>query len=73
MPLKLELFSRETMCLLATVISTVSVRMAVTSLPAPLAIKGSALNRQDVRLTGRSPITASETFIRLQGRCFPDI
>ncbi len=34
-----------------TVISTVSVRVAVTSLPAPLAIKGSARNRQDVRLT----------------------
>ncbi len=32
--------------------------MAVTSLPAPLAIKGSARNRQDVRLTGRSPIQA---------------
>ncbi len=30
--------------------------MAVTSLPVPLAIKGSARNRQDVKLTGRSPI-----------------
>ncbi len=58
MPFKLELFSRETTCLHATVISTVSVRMAVTSLPALLAIKGSARNRQDVRLTGRSPIRA---------------
>ncbi len=58
MPLKLESFSRETTCLHATVISTVSVRVAVTSLPAPLAIKRSAQNRQDVRLTGRSPIRA---------------
>ncbi len=58
MPLKLELFSRETTCILATVISTVSVRVAVTSLPALLAIKGSARNQQDVRLTGRSPIQA---------------
>ncbi len=47
---------REKMCLLTTLISTVSVRMAVTSLPVPLAKKGSALNRQDVRLT--SPIRA---------------
>ncbi len=58
MPLKLELFSRETTCILATVISTVSVCVAVTSLPALLAIKGSARNLQDVRLTGRSPIQA---------------
>ncbi len=40
MPLKLESFSRETMYLHATV----SVRMAVTSLPAPLTIKRSAQN-----------------------------
>ncbi len=40
MPLNIELFSRETTCLHATVIST------VTSLPAPLAIKGSAGNRR---------------------------
>ncbi len=46
MSLKLELFSHETTCLHATVISTVSVRVGVTSLPAPLAIKGSARNRQ---------------------------
>ncbi len=58
MPFKLESFSHETTCLHATVISTVSVRVAVTSLPAPLAIKGSVWNRQDVRLTGRSPIRA---------------
>ncbi len=57
MPLKLELFSRETTCLLATVISTVSLRVAVTSLPS-VAIKGSARIRQDVTLTGRSPIRA---------------
>ncbi len=55
MPLKLESFSRETTCILAY---TVSVRVAVTSLPVPLAIIGSARNRQDVRLTGRSPIRA---------------
>ncbi len=36
--------------------ATVGVRVGVTSLPAPLAIKGSARNRQDVRLTGQSPI-----------------
>ncbi len=53
MPLKLELFPRETTCILTTVISTVSVCVAVASLPAPslpvpLAIKGSARNRQDV-------------------------
>ncbi len=47
MPLKLELFSCETTCILATVISTVSVRVAVTSLPAQLAIKGSARNWHD--------------------------
>ncbi len=58
MPLKLELFSRETRCLHATVISTVSVRVSVTSLPVPLAIKESAWNRQEVRLTGQSPIWA---------------
>ncbi len=52
MQLKLESFSCETTCLHATV------SVAVTSLPAPLAIKGSARNRQDVRLTGRSPIQA---------------
>ncbi len=40
MPLKLESFSRETMYLHVTV----SVRMAVTSLPAPLTIKRSAQN-----------------------------
>ncbi len=51
------------MCLHATVISTVSVRVAVTSLPAPLAIKGSAWNQQDVRLTGRSPIQAGNRYI----------
>ncbi len=39
------------MCLHATV----SVRVAMMSLPAPLAIKGSARNQQDVRLTSRSP------------------
>ncbi len=33
-------------------------RGCVTSLPVPLAIKGSARNRQNVRLTGRSPIQA---------------
>ncbi len=54
MPLKLESFSRETMYLHVTV----SVRMAVTSLPAPLTIKRSAQNWQDVRLTGQSPIRA---------------
>ncbi len=48
----------KTTCLHATVISTVSVRMAVMSLPAPLAIKVLARNRQDVRLTGWSPIRA---------------
>ncbi len=48
MPLKLESFSREMTCILATVISTVSVRVAVMSLPAPLAIIGSARNRQEV-------------------------
>ncbi len=58
-PLKLESFSRKTTCILVTMISTVSVRMAVTSLPASLAMIGSARNRQDVRLTGRSPIQAS--------------
>ncbi len=52
MPLKLESFSRETTCILATVISPVSVHVAVTS----LAIIGSARNRQDLRLTGRSSI-----------------
>ncbi len=65
MPLKLELFSRETACLLATVISTVSLRVAVTSLPALLAIKGSARIRQDVRLTGWSPIRAGHARNRL--------
>ncbi len=45
-------------CLHTTVISTVSVCVAVTSLSVPLAIKGSAWNRQDKRLTGRSPIRA---------------
>ncbi len=54
MQLKLESFSGETTCLHATV----GVRVAVTSLPASLAIKGSAQNLQDVRLTGRSPIRA---------------
>ncbi len=54
MPLKLESFSRETMYLHVTV----SVRMAVTSLPAPLTIKRSAQNWQDVRLNSRSPIRA---------------
>ncbi len=58
MPIKLELFLCEKTCILATVISTVSVRVAVTSLPVPLAIKGSAQNWQNVRLTGRSPIQA---------------
>ncbi len=43
-------FSRETTCILATVISTVSVRMAVTSLLAPLAIKGSAAHLIDASL-----------------------
>ncbi len=52
LPLKLELFSCENDML------AVSVRVALTSLPAPLAIKRSAQNRQDVRLTGRSPIRA---------------
>ncbi len=32
--------------------------VAVTSLPAPLAIEGLARNRQDVRLTGQSPSRA---------------
>ncbi len=41
-----------------TVISNVSVHVAVTSLPVPLAIIGSAQNRQAVRLTGWSPIRA---------------
>ncbi len=50
MPFKLELFSCETTCILATVISTVSVHVAVISLPEPLTIKGSARNWQDVRL-----------------------
>ncbi len=59
MPLKLESFSRETTCLHATV------SVAVTFLPAPLVIKGSARNRQDVRLTGRSPIRASHAKNRL--------
>ncbi len=54
MPFKLESFSREMTCILVTVISTVSVRVDVMSLPAPLAIIGSARNRQDVRLTDRS-------------------
>ncbi len=58
MPLKLVLFSHEMTCILTTVISTVSVRVAVMSLPAPLAIKGSARNRQDMRLTGQSLIQA---------------
>ncbi len=53
--LKLEPISRKTMCLH----TTVSVRVAVTSLPAPLAIKGSARNRYYMRLTGRSPIRTS--------------
>ncbi len=54
MPLKS--FSRETTCILATVISTVSVRVAVTSLPAPLAIIGSARHETDRPVTdpGRS-------------------
>ncbi len=64
-PLKLESLSRETTCILATVISTVSVRVAVASRPAPLAIIGSARNRQDVRLTGRSPIRAGHARYRL--------
>ncbi len=64
MPLKLESLSRETTCILTTVISTVCVRVAVTSLPAPLAIKRSAQNRQDVRLTGRSPIRAGHAWNR---------
>ncbi len=58
MALKCELFSHESTCIHVTVISTVSVRVAVTSLPAPLAIKGWAQNWQDVRLTRRSPIRA---------------
>ncbi len=54
MPLKS--FSRETTCILATVISTVSVRVAVTSLPAPLAIIGSARHETERPVTdpGRS-------------------
>ncbi len=59
MPLKLESFSRETTCLHATV------RVAVMSLPVLLAIKGSARNRRDVRLTGRSPIRAGHAKNRL--------
>ncbi len=39
--------------------------MAVTSLPAPLAIKGSARNRQNVRLTGRSTGRAGHAKNRL--------
>ncbi len=54
--LKLEPISRKTMCLH----TTVSVRVAVTSLPAPLAIKGSARNRYYMRLTGRSPIRTGQ-------------
>ncbi len=61
MILKLESFSHETTCLHATV----SVRVAVTSLPAPLAIKGSARNRQDLRLTGRLSIRAGHAKNRL--------
>ncbi len=64
MQLKLESFSSEMTCLH----TTVSVRVAVTSLPAPLAIKGSARNRQDVRLTGRSPIWAGHAKNPFTGR-----
>ncbi len=51
----------KTTCIFATVISTVSVRVAVTCRPAPLAIKASARNRQGgharnrpIPITGRS-------------------
>ncbi len=75
MPFKLESFSRETTCILATVISTVSVRMAVTSLPAPLAIIGSARNRQDVRLTdpGRSCEKSADSDHRPVNRCISNL
>ncbi len=65
MPFKLELFSRENDVFTRDWCHTVSVRVAVTSLPAPLVIKGSARNRQDVRLTGWSPIRAGHARNRL--------
>ncbi len=58
MPLKLESFSREKRRASTTVISTVSVRVAVTSLACAAGIKGPALNRQEWDWTSRSPIRA---------------
>ncbi len=54
LPTRLPTSHAKTTCLHATVISTVSVRVAVTSLPAPLAIKGSARRRETDR-----PVTDS--------------
>ncbi len=56
MPLKWDSFSRETTCILETVISTVIVCVAVTSLPAPPAIKGSARRETDRPVTDPRPV-----------------
>ncbi len=50
--------------LMETDVLHATVRVAVTSLPVLLAIKGSARNQRDVRLTGRSPIRAGHAKYR---------